>query len=147
MYFDVIFPMQLSKFIKSVNFERDLKKKNCRKEPTNFSFFFKLLPQFSDFVNSNHCIGKITSKCIQLLLKKTFQVDEKQIFSSEKIRNLGNFIYEYARRGFLIRFSVLVQSLLKLILMFVINFGALRGMSDLIKFWCRISYKKCPIFL
>ena len=29
-------------------------------------FFFKILPNFSDFVNYNDCIGKSTSKSIRL---------------------------------------------------------------------------------
>ena len=29
-------------------------------------FFFKLLPKFSDFINSDNCIEKITSKPIRL---------------------------------------------------------------------------------
>ena len=47
-------------------------------------FFFKMLPKFSDFVNSGYCIGKITSKSIRLqpvfIKKLRFEDDEKQIF-------------------------------------------------------------------
>jgi len=32
----------------------------------NLRFFFELLAKFSDFVNSDDCIGKITSKSIGL---------------------------------------------------------------------------------
>ena len=31
-----------------------------------FAVLFKLLPKFSDFINSDYCIGKITSKPIRL---------------------------------------------------------------------------------
>ena len=31
-----------------------------------FSFFFELLLKFSDFVNFDNCIGKITSKYLKL---------------------------------------------------------------------------------
>ena len=54
-----------------------------------FAVFYELLPKFSDFVNSDECIRQITSQSISLrvLFKKRFEVYEKQIFSSEKIRN------------------------------------------------------------
>ena len=68
-----------------------------------FKVFFKILPKFSYFVNSDYCIGKITSKCIRLQLvfiQKIFLVNRKQIFSSEKMRNSGNCIYDYAHSFF-----------------------------------------------
>ena len=34
--------------------------------------------------------------CNQILFKKRFEVNKKHIFSSEKIRNSGNCIYDYA---------------------------------------------------
>ena len=48
-----------------------------------YSFFFEIL----------------TSKSIRLqtvFIQKRFEINKKQIFSSEKIRNSGNFIYDYA---------------------------------------------------
>ena len=50
---------------------------------------------FSDFVNSDDCIGKFILKPIRIypdFIKKWFEVNEKLIFSSEKLRNLGNCI-------------------------------------------------------
>ena len=41
MYFDVIFPMQLSEFIKSVNFGSNLNKKLHKKKPKKFQFLPK----------------------------------------------------------------------------------------------------------
>ena len=40
------------------------------------NFFFKLLPKFNDFINSDDCIGTITSKSIRLqpVKKKKIQV-------------------------------------------------------------------------
>ena len=59
---------------------------------------------FSDFINSYDCIGKITSNSIRLqpvfIKKKMFEVDKKQTFSSEKMRNSGNCIYDYVRSFF-----------------------------------------------
>ena len=56
---------------------------------------------FSDFVNSNDCIGKITSDYNQFLFKTRFEVHKKQIFfSSEKMRNLGKCIYDYSQSFF-----------------------------------------------
>ena len=61
---------------------------------------FEILPKFRDFLNFDDCIGKITSKSIRLqpvLIKKLrFEDDEKQIFSSEKMRNPDNYIYDDA---------------------------------------------------
>ena len=55
-------------------------------------------------VNSDDLIGKMTSKSIWLqhifIFKKGSEVDKKQILSSEKMRNLGNCIYEYAHSLF-----------------------------------------------
>ena len=61
--------------------------------------FLKLFPKFSDFINSDDCIGKIISNLleyIQFSFKIRFEVDKKYIFSSEKMRNLGNYTYGYA---------------------------------------------------
>ena len=60
----------------------------------SFSFFFGILPKFSDFVNSNYFIGKITrnlSDYNQFLFKKIYEINKKQIFSEEKMRNSGNY--------------------------------------------------------
>ena len=56
-----------------------------------FFSFFKLLLKFSDFVNSDDCIGKITSKSIRLFffIKKKIEVNRRN--SREKMRNSGNF--------------------------------------------------------
>ena len=67
---------------------------------------FKILPKFSNFVNSEVCIGKITSKSIRLprascfYLKKDLKLIKKEIFSGEKIRNSGNCIYDHAHSFF-----------------------------------------------
>ena len=58
------------------------------------SFFFKLLPKCSDFINSDDCIGKITSKSIRLkpsFILKNVEVIDRQIFSIEKMINLHDF--------------------------------------------------------
>ena len=60
----------------------------------NFFFaFFKLLPKFSDFINSVDCIGKITSKSIRLytVFNKKNGFNKINIISGEKIRNSDNF--------------------------------------------------------
>ena len=60
-----------------------------------FLQFFEILPKFSYFVNSDNCIRKITSKYI--ILQPVFKNRlKKQIFSSEKMRNPGKCIYDYA---------------------------------------------------
>ena len=53
----------------------------------NFRFFFcrffKILPKFSEFVNSDDCIEKITSKSMRLqpvYIKRKFEVNKIQIF-------------------------------------------------------------------
>ena len=54
----------------------------------NFRFCFAVFFLFSDFVNSDDCIGKShqnLSEYNQFLLKKRFEVD------GEKMRNSGNF--------------------------------------------------------
>ena len=62
-----------------------------------FAVFYEILLKFSDFVNFHNCIGKIVSKSIRLsysfLFIKKFEVNKKQFFSGEKMRNLGNCIY------------------------------------------------------
>ena len=64
----------------------------------------KLLPNFSDFLNSDDCIGKKThqnlSDYIQFLLRKKIEFSKKGIISSEQIRNSGNYIYDYAHSFF-----------------------------------------------
>ena len=68
-----------------------------------FAVFFEILPNFSDFVNSDDCIGKITSKSARLQLffiKKKFEVIKKKKISSEKMINSGNFIHDYAHSIF-----------------------------------------------
>lgn len=42
----------------------------------------------------------ILSDYNQILLKNKFEVNEKQIFSSEKMRNSGNCIYDYVHSFF-----------------------------------------------
>jgi len=62
----------------------------------SFQFFFKFLPKFSDFINSDDSIEKITSKSIRLyliLFKKIYDLIKKGISSGEKMRNSGNYIY------------------------------------------------------
>ena len=59
--------------------------------------FFEILPMFSDFVNSDGYIGKITSKSSdysQVLLKNIFDVNKIQFFSIENMRNSSNHIYD-----------------------------------------------------
>ena len=58
-------------------------------------FFFKLLLKLTGLLNSDDCIGKIISKSIRLkpvFIKKWFEVNKKQVFSSEKLINSGNCI-------------------------------------------------------
>ena len=58
-----------------------------------FSVFIKLLREYSNFINSDDCIGKMISKAISLnpvFIQKRFDLDKKEIISSEKIRNLSN---------------------------------------------------------
>ena len=65
-----------------------------------FAVFFEILPKFSNFINSDDFIGKITSKYIRLqpafIKKKGFEVNEKQIFSSKKVGKSGNYINDNA---------------------------------------------------
>ena len=49
-----------------------------------FTVFSGILPKYSDFVISDDCIGKITSKYIQFLFSKRFKINTKQICSSAK---------------------------------------------------------------
>ena len=68
-----------------------------------FAVFEEILPKFRDFVNSDDCIGKSTSKSIRLqpvLFKKRLEINKKQIFSSEKLKNSGNCIYPFAHSFF-----------------------------------------------
>ena len=59
-------------------------------------FLEELLSKFSDFLNSDDFIGKITSEYIQFLFKKRFEFNKKGIISCEKIRNSGDYVYDYA---------------------------------------------------
>ena len=66
-------------------------------------FIFETHLKFNDSVNSDGCIGKISSKSIRLqpvLLKKNFEDNKKQIFSCKKMRNSDNSIYDYAHSFF-----------------------------------------------
>ena len=64
--------------------------------------FFEILPNFSVFLNSK--IRKFTSKSIRLqpifIEKKIFEMNKKQLFYSEKKKNSGNCIYDYAHSFF-----------------------------------------------
>ena len=67
------------------------------------SFFFEPILKFSDFINSDDCIGKIAPKSIRLqpvCIKKKCEVNKKQIVSREKMRDSGNSIYDYAYSAF-----------------------------------------------
>ena len=73
-----------------------MKNKNFR---FYFAVFFKLLPKFSDFINYDDSVGKMTSKSIRLypvFIKKSFNLIKKGIISGEKMKNSGNYIYDYA---------------------------------------------------
>ena len=65
-----------------------------------FFFFFKLLPKYSDFINSDDWIGKTTSKYIKLMSSFYSKKDLNWIISSEKMKNSGNNIYHYAHSFF-----------------------------------------------
>ena len=61
-------------------------------------FLFKLLPKFSDFINSDDCIVKITSKSIRIypvFIQKRLNLFKKGIIFSEKIKNSSNYIHIY----------------------------------------------------
>ena len=62
-------------------------------------FVFKLLPKFKDLINSDDCIGKITLKSIRLypvfIKKKDLNLIRKGITCSGKMRNSGNYNYDY----------------------------------------------------
>ena len=58
---------------------------------------------FSDFVNFDDCIRKITTKSIRLLpvyVQKRFEVNKKLSFSSEKMRDSGYCIHDYRHSFF-----------------------------------------------
>ena len=62
----------------------------------------KLFPKFSDFIISDDCIEKIASKSIRLypvFIEKNVNL-KKGIISNEKMRNSGNYIYDYAHYFF-----------------------------------------------
>ena len=58
-----------------------------------FAVLIILLPKFSDFINSDDCMGKITSKSVRLYpvfnQKKDINLIKIGIISSEKVRNSG----------------------------------------------------------
>ena len=61
------------------------------------ALFYRLLPKFSDFINSDDCIEKITSKSIRLqpdFIFKILKLIKKLIIFSEKMRNSSNCIYD-----------------------------------------------------
>ena len=52
-----------------------------------------------NFLYTYDCIGKITSKSIRpypVFIQNRFEVNKKGIISNEKMRNSGNYIYDYA---------------------------------------------------
>ena len=62
-------------------------------------FHFQNTSNVQWFVNSDYCIGQISSKSIRLqpvFIQKRFEVNEKHTFSSEKMINSGNCISDYA---------------------------------------------------
>ena len=67
----------------------------------NYDFsagFFELLSNLSDFVISDDSTEKITSKSIRIypvFILKRFKVNKRSLFSSEKKRISGNYIYDY----------------------------------------------------
>ena len=71
--------------------------KNCR---FFLHLFFKLLRKFSDLINSDDCMGTITSKSIRIYPVSYSKTDlnllKKGIISSEKIINSGNYMHDYA---------------------------------------------------
>ena len=67
-----------------------------------FFFGYKREYYISDFVNFDDCIGKITSKFLFLVLikKKDLKLIKNRFHQSEKIKNVGNWIYDYAHSFF-----------------------------------------------
>ena len=68
-----------------------------------FAVFFKLHTNFSDLINSDDFIEKIISKAIRLYSFFIFfylNLVKKEIISSEKMRNSGNYIYDYTHSFF-----------------------------------------------
>ena len=64
-----------------------------------YAVFFILLPKFTDFINSDDCIGKFTSNLsgyIQFLFKKIFEFNKKMNISCENMRNSDNYDYAYS---------------------------------------------------
>ena len=63
-----------------------------------FGSFLQNASKFSDFVNFDDCIGKVTSNLTdynQFSFKKRFEVNKEHIFCSEKMKNSCNCIYNY----------------------------------------------------
>ena len=77
---------------------------------------FQISKKFSDFVNSDDPIGKITSKSIRLhpvfIQKKILSLEKTDFFLVKKMRNSGICIYDYAHsffgEDFLIQCAVLI---------------------------------------
>ena len=64
--------------------------------------FFKILPKFSDFINSDDCIGKIELKSVRQYPVFFYDLNliNKGIMSAENMRNSGNYNYDYAQSFF-----------------------------------------------
>ena len=66
-------------------------------------FFFQLFLKLTDFIISDDCIKETyqnLSDYIQFLFKKDLNLLKKEIISSEKMRNLGHYNYNYAHLFF-----------------------------------------------
>ena len=80
---------------------------NCRFFICSF-FSFKLLPKFRDFINSDTSIEKKYTKIYHTISSfysiNDFNLTKKKgLFIMKKIRNSGNYIYDYAHTFFLIK--------------------------------------------
>ena len=69
-----------------------------------FSFFFEIFLNFSFFIKSDNCIGKMTSKSIRLqpvyIKRERSEVNNKQIFLVHEEMVFMNCIYDYAHSFF-----------------------------------------------
>ena len=81
-------------------------------------FFLEIFTRSSDFVNSVDCVGKITSKSVRLqpvFIQKRFEVNKKQILSSEKMTNAGDcnlWLYSLVlQRVFIIQSALLINKI------------------------------------
>ena len=63
--------------------------------------FFLLLPKFTDLMNFDNCIGKITSKSIRLypVFFKDLNLIIKELFLV-KMRSSGNYNFDHAHSFF-----------------------------------------------